>query len=65
MRPLRKVESHFADSKFFKEGFVPKEMMISTISSRGKDNSKAIKDTLVAMGHNGANTLAMLQGGLV
>ena len=43
---------HFADSKFFEEDCTPKEMMISTISSIEKGDSKAIKDTPVAMGHN-------------
>jgi len=49
-----KVESHFAESKFFEEDFTPKEMMISTISSTGKGDSKAVKDTLMAMGHDAA-----------
>jgi len=49
-----KLDSHFANSKFFEEGCAPKEMMISTISSTGKDDSKAVKDTPVVMGHKGA-----------
>jgi len=40
-----KAESHFTDSKFFEEDFTPKEMMIPTISSTGKGDSKVVKDT--------------------
>jgi len=47
-----KAESHFADFKSFEEDFTSKEMMISTISSTGKGNSKVIKDTLAATGHD-------------
>jgi len=53
VRPFTKVESHFADSKFFEEDFTPKEMMISIISSTDKDDSKLVKDTQATMGHNG------------
>jgi len=47
------TESHFADSKFFEEDFTPKEMMISTISSTGKGDSKVVKEAPMVMGHNG------------
>jgi len=40
--------------KYFEEDFTPKEMVISTISSTGKGNSKVVKDTPVAMGHDAA-----------
>ena len=54
MKPFIEIESHFADSKFFEEDFTPKEMMISTISSTGKDDSKVVKDTPAVIGHNAA-----------
>jgi len=54
VRTFTKVESHFANAKFFKEGLAAKEMMISTISSAGKDDSKVTKDVQVATGHDGA-----------
>jgi len=47
----------YTDSKFIEEDFALKEMMmmmISIISSTSKGDSKAIKNTLVAMGHNAA-----------
>ena len=49
VKPFTKVESHFVDSKFFEEDFTHKEMMISTISSTGKGDSKVVKDTLTAI----------------
>ena len=52
VRPFTKTESHFVDSKYFEEDFTPKEMMISAISSMGKGDSKVVKDTPAAMGHN-------------
>jgi len=54
VRPFTKAESYFADSKFFEEDFASKKMVISTISSKCKGDSNAIKDTLTTMGHNGA-----------
>jgi len=53
VRPFIKAKSHFADAKFFEEGSEPKEMMISTICSTGKGDSKVTKDAQVATGHNG------------
>jgi len=50
VRLFTKAEFHFTDSKLFEEGFAPKEIMISTISFRGKGDLKALKDTPVAMG---------------
>jgi len=52
-RPFTKAGSHFANAKFFKEVSAPEEMMISTISSAGKGNSKVTKDAQLAMGHDG------------
>jgi len=54
IRSFTKKELHFADSKFLAKGFAPKEMMISTICSTGKGDSKAVKDTSMAIGHNDA-----------
>jgi len=54
VRPFTKAGSLFADSRFFEEDFAPKEMIISTISSTSKGDSKTIKDTLATMGYNGA-----------
>jgi len=54
VRPLTKAELHFADSKVFKEDFSSKQMTISTISSKSKSDSKVVKDTPTAMGHNNA-----------
>ena len=54
MKSFTKVESHFPNSKFFEEDFTPKEMIISTISSTTKGDSKFIKDTLAVMGYNDA-----------
>jgi len=45
VKPFIKAESHFTDSKFFEEDFTPKEMIISTIFSTGKGDTKAVKDT--------------------
>jgi len=36
VKPFTKVESHFADARFFEEGVAPKETMSSTIFSTGK-----------------------------
>ena len=47
------IESHFANSKFFEEDFTPKEMMMTTISSTKKGDSKVVKEAPTAMGHNG------------
>jgi len=54
VKPFTKAKSHFADSKFFEEDFTPTEMMILTISSTGKGDSKVVKDTPVAIEHNAA-----------
>jgi len=39
--PFTKAKSHFANAKFLEEGLAPEEMMISTTSSAGKDDSKS------------------------
>jgi len=49
VKPFTKVESHFADFKFFEEDFTPDEMMIPTISSMGKGDLKVVKDTPTAI----------------
>ena len=54
MKPFAKAESHFANSKFFKKYFTPKEMTISTISFMGKGDSKVVKDTPRTILHNDA-----------
>ena len=54
VKPFTEAESHFIDAKFFEEGSALKEMMISTISSTSKGDSKATKDAQVATGHDGA-----------
>ena len=48
---VTKADSYFADFKFFEEDFAPKEMMIPTISSTGKGDSKVVKDTPAAIRH--------------
>jgi len=40
VKPFIKAESHFTDSKFFKEDFTRTEMMISTISLRERATQK-------------------------
>jgi len=52
VRPFIKADLDFTDSKFFEEDFTPKEMMILIISSMGKGDSKAVKDTPMAMKDN-------------
>jgi len=40
VKSFTKVESHFADARFFEEGAAPKETMSSTISSTSKGGAK-------------------------
>jgi len=45
IKPFIKAELHFANSKFFKEGTTPKETMSLMISSPGKGEPKAAKNS--------------------
>jgi len=40
VKPFTKVEFHFAHARFFKENDVPKEIMLSTMTSTGKGATK-------------------------
>ena len=47
VKSFTKAESHFADSKFFEEGTVPKETMPSIISSTSRGELKTANNSKV------------------
>ena len=53
VNPFTKAESHFTDSKFFEEGTAPKETTPYLISSTGKGEPKAAKNSKMILRHDG------------